>query len=78
MSSTIRINEDVKQILKITALQKGLSMQAALEEAVNLYRKTVFFEKLNAAYSEANKDKEFRMEIEEMDSTLSDGMEEGY
>lgn len=78
MSSTIRINEDVKQLLKITALQKGLSMQAALEEAINLYRKTVFFENLNAAYTEAKNDNDLRMVIEEIDSTLFDGLEEEY
>ena len=76
MSSTIRINNDVKEMLKNTALQKGISIQAALKEAIELYGKTVFFDKLNAAYMGSNKDKKFKMEIEEMDSTLSDGLEE--
>ena len=78
MSSNIRISEGTKNILKMLAIQKASNMQAVLDEAVELYRRKVFFEKLDSAYLNNNQDEDFLQEISSLEATLSDGLNEEY
>ncbi|MCE1246922.1 MAG: hypothetical protein LWY06_09775 [Firmicutes bacterium] len=73
MSTTIRVNESVKDILKILAVQEGISMQAILEKALDQYRRKIFFDNLKKCYAEMNLDSEFKKELQEIDDYLNDG-----
>lgn len=76
---TVPISEASHQILKELAEQTGQTMMDALDRAVDVYRRKLFFQKLNAGYAElrANPEAwaEHLAERKLWDSTLMDGLE---
>ncbi|MBI4494948.1 MAG: ribbon-helix-helix protein, CopG family [Chloroflexi bacterium] len=80
-STTVRISEATRAILRDLAAQSGQSMQALIEQAVEDYRRRRFFEQVDAAYAalRANPD-EWQAELQEralLEGTLADGLDEG-
>lgn len=75
---TVRISDDSHGTLRDLARTEGISMQALLDEAVEMLRRRRFLEQLNTAYAELRSDPKAWSEIEaqrgEWDSTLLDGL----
>ncbi|MDH3603704.1 MAG: toxin-antitoxin system protein [Candidatus Tectomicrobia bacterium] len=78
-STTVRISDASRQLLRDLASQEGLSMQAVLDKALEAYRRQRFLESVNAAYAEVKQDpsawQEFKQERELWDTTLTDGLD---
>jgi hypothetical protein len=76
---TVRISEASHQILKELAQQTGQTMMAVLDKALDVYRRKVFFEQLNAGYAELRADPEawaeHLAERKLWDATLMDGLD---
>jgi hypothetical protein len=76
---TVRISEASHQILKGLAEQTGQTMMEVLDKALDAYRRTVFFEQLNAGYAELRADPEawaeHLAERKLWDATLVDGLD---
>jgi len=79
-SANVRISRDAHAVLRQLAHQEGLSLQALLDRAVENYRRRLFLEKANAAYTTLRADKaqwdEELAERGEWDATLTDGLDE--
>lgn len=77
-STTVRISDESRQLLRELASQEGLSMQAVLDKALEAYRRQRFLESVNAAYAEVKQDpsawQELKQERELWDTTLTDGL----
>ncbi len=54
---TVRISERSHQTLRQMAHQKGESMQATLDKAVEEYRRRIFLEQANAAFAALKSDR---------------------
>jgi hypothetical protein len=75
----MRIREDTHQALREVAAEEGTTLQDAVARAVELYRRTRFFEQMNAAYASLRADPvAWQQELAERavwDATLMDGLE---
>jgi predicted transcriptional regulator len=78
-SATVRISNEVRDILRELAAKEGEPMQAILEKAIEQYRRQRFLEEVNAAYAALRQDykiwTEIQKELKEWDSTLADGID---
>lgn len=76
---TISISEASHQMLRDLAERTGLTMMDVLDKALDAYRRTVFFEQMNAGYAELRADPaawaEHQAELRQWDTTLTDGLE---
>src|SRR3954449_4295147 len=76
---TVPISETSHRLLKELAERTGRSMTEVLDRALELYRRKVFFEQLNAGYAELRADPqawaEHLAEREAWDATLMDGLD---
>lgn len=76
---TVRISEASHQILKELAEQTGQTMMGVLDKALDVYRRKLFFEQLNAGYAELRADPEawaeHLAERKQWDATLMDGLD---
>lgn len=80
MSATIRITTETRNILSELMQTTGMSMQAILERAVDMYRRQQMLLALNNAYAAIQSDEaawdELEAERTEWDTTLADGLEQ--
>jgi hypothetical protein len=78
--TTIRLRLKSHRALKEIAKMTGLSMQDALEEAIEDRRRRLYLEGLNADYAALRKDAmalaEFNKEVSLWDRTNLDGLED--
>lgn len=78
-TTTIRVSRRTRDQLQLLAEQYGRSMQAVLEEAVELYQGQRLLEATNAAYATLRADpsawQALQEERAEWDATLNDGLE---
>jgi predicted transcriptional regulator len=78
MSTTVRISDAAREILKQEAHTSGRSMQAVLEDAIEHYRRRRFIADVNAAYSRVREDEqawgEMLEERKAWDATIEDGL----
>src|SRR5262249_58509244 len=76
---TVRISEASHQILKELAEHTGQTMMDVLDKALDVYRRKLFFEQLNAGYAELRADPEawaeHLAERKLWDATLMDGLD---
>jgi hypothetical protein len=76
---TVRISEASHRILRELAEQTGQTMTEVLDKALDVYRRQVFFEQLNAGYAELRADPEAWAALEAerklWDATLMDGLD---
>lgn len=79
-TTTIRIDEEMKEILQELARQAGQPMSKVLRAAVEEYRRRRFLASANAAFAALKADpRSWQAEQEERrawDATLSDGQKE--
>lgn len=79
LTTTIRVSRRTRDRLQRLAEQYGSSMQAVLEEAVELYQGQRLLEATNAAYAALRADpaawQELQEERAEWDAALNDGLE---
>lgn len=79
LTTTIRVSRRTRDRLQRLAEQYGSSMQAVLEEAVELYQGQRLLEATNAAYAALRADpaawQELQEDRAEWDATLNDGLE---
>jgi predicted transcriptional regulator len=79
-SSTVRISDAARTVLRELSAEDGASMQAVLEKAIEHYRRQRFLDATNAAFAALRNDPErWREELEEReawDATLADGLED--
>lgn len=75
----MRMREDIHGALRELAQEENTTLQEVLAKAIDLYRRTRFFEQMNAAYAALRADPEaWQQELEERaawDVTLMDGIE---
>ena len=80
-STTVRVSADVHAVLTQLARERQETIQKVLEQAVEMYRRKMFWEKTNAAFAKLHEDEAaWREEIEERkawDATLADGVDPG-
>ncbi len=78
-SPTVGISEKARQTLTELAEQTGKTVQDILDQAVEDYRRKVFFEQLNADYAALKADPQaWAEELEERrlwEATLGDGLD---
>src|SRR5438132_3243950 len=78
---TVTISEKSYQLLKQLAEQTGQTTVDVLDEALDTYRRRLFFEQLNAGYAELRADSEawadHLSERKLWDATLMDGLDPG-
>jgi predicted transcriptional regulator len=79
-TTTIRVSTKTQQTLRQLAAQAGLPMQAVVDRAIELYRRTQILNAANAAYA-ALRDQpavlqEMMDERAAWDATLADGLPE--
>jgi hypothetical protein len=76
---TICISDTSHQILKELAEQTGQTIVEVLDKALDAYRHKIFFEQINAGYSELRADPqawaEYSAEHKQWDGTLMDGLD---
>ncbi|MBI1869760.1 MAG: toxin-antitoxin system protein [Chlamydiae bacterium] len=69
MSTTIRISRHTSHILHLLSAQVEKSMQEILDEAIEGYRRQIFFHETNKAYTALRKDpKLWKNELKERES----------
>lgn len=77
-SSTVRIDEETRAMLRKLAEKENDSMQAVLRKALEAYRRERFLDAANRSYAALRKDrKAWKAEIEERaawDAALLDGL----
>jgi hypothetical protein len=75
----MRMRADTHKALREIAAEDSVSLQDALARAVDLYRKTRFFEQMDAAVEALRADpaawKDYQDERSHWDTTLTDGIE---
>ncbi|HHY06398.1 MAG TPA: hypothetical protein GX532_05410 [Clostridia bacterium] len=75
-TTTIRVNRDIYNSIKLLAQKQNENMQDIIEKAINDYKKKKFFDELNTAYAKLMDDpkawEEEVKEREEWDSILAD------
>ncbi len=78
-TSTVRVTQSVRDVLRTLARNEGASMQAVLEKAIEDYRRQRLLKEANAAYLSLRKDPEaWSEELEERrswEATLADDLE---
>jgi predicted transcriptional regulator len=76
---TVRISESSHRSLKELAAETGQTMVEVLDQALDAYRRKLFFDRLNAGYAELRADPkawaEHQAELKEWDATLMDGLD---
>ena len=79
-STTIRISPTSQDILRELSVRSGRTMQAVLEEAIELYRRERFLAKANEAYAALRRDtKKWKAELAERaawDATAADALKD--
>ena len=79
-STTVRISQETRQVLRELAEQMGEPLHKVLARAVEAYRRQYILEMSNAAYAalRANQEawREEQAEREEWEATLADGLED--
>ncbi|MBU0606699.1 MAG: toxin-antitoxin system protein [Armatimonadetes bacterium] len=79
-TTTVRISQSTHERLRNLAEETGLSLTATLDQAVECYRRKVFFDGLDAEYAALQADpvawQEYLREREEWDATLRDDLED--
>jgi len=79
-SSTVRIDSSTHKVLQNLSAQTGRKMQEIMSEAVELYRRQLFLEKVNAAFAALKTDpqawKEEQEERAAWDAALLDGLKD--
>lgn len=80
MSATIRITQETRNMLSELVQTTGMSMQAIIEHAIELYRRQQMLIALNNAYAALQSDEvawtDLEAERNEWDTTLHDGLEQ--
>lgn len=80
MSTTIRISATVHEALRQVSTATGQTLQATLEQAVELLRRQRFLAEVNAGYARLRSDEsacaEEQAERGLWESTLADGLED--
>ena len=71
-STTVRISLELHELLKSLAEQSSVSMQEILQEALEKYRREKFLG-MNRDFSQAT---DYMQEIDELDGTVADGLED--
>lgn len=78
-SPTVRIRPATHQALREIASSSGMAMQSVVEAAIELYRRHLFLEQVNASFGALReRDEEWRQDREEReawDATQSDGLD---
>jgi hypothetical protein len=76
---TVRLSEAAHHLLKELADRTGQTMTDVLDKALDSYRRQIFFEQLNAGYTELRADPqawaEHMAERKLWDATLMDGLD---
>ena len=76
---TVPISEAAHHLLQKLAEETGQSMMDVLDKALDAYRRSVFFDQLNASYAALRADPKAWAEIEEerrsMEGCLMDGLD---
>ena len=79
MATTVRISASAHDLLKQESRESGQTMQAVLEEAIELLRRKRFIDDVNAGYARVREDErswgEMLDERSEWESTDGDGLE---
>lgn len=79
MHAPIEIDEAAERALRQVAEAEGISVPEALARAIEVYRRQVFDEKVNASFAAARADAagwaEEQAERDAWDATLADGFE---
>ena len=80
-STTVRVSADTHAVLSQLARERHETIQKILEQAVETYRRKMFWEKTSTAFAKLREDEAaWREEIEERkawDATLADGIDPG-
>jgi predicted DNA-binding protein len=80
VTTTIRVSTETRDTLNQLAKRKGISLQNAVREAVETYRRQQLLEAANAAYAKLRANpkasKDFDDETKLWDVTLADGLNE--
>lgn len=75
---TVRVTEDTRALLRWLSEIEGRSMQAVLRSALEVYRRQLFLDEINAGYAELRRDRgswqEWTTERMLWDRTLLDGL----
>jgi hypothetical protein len=78
-AQAVALSEAAYQLLKELAAQTGQSLPTVLEQALDAYRRKLFFEQLNAGYAELRADPkawaEHLAERKLWDAALMDGLD---
>jgi|SRR5580700_859520 hypothetical protein len=78
-TKVVRVTESSHQMLKELAVQTGRTVVDVLEQALDAYRRKLFFEQMNAGYAELRSDPkawaEHQAERKQWDATLRDGLD---
>jgi hypothetical protein len=76
---TVPISEKSHRLLQELAQQTGQTLTEVLDKALDAYRRTLFFDQLNAGYAELRADPQAWAEMEAerklWDATLMDGLD---
>src|SRR5205085_11333896 len=76
---TVRVSETAHRMLKELAEQTGQTMMDVLDQALEVYRRKLFLEQVNAGYAELRADSaawaEHLAERKLWDATLMDGLD---
>ena len=79
MTTTVRISTAAQDLLKQVAQERGLSIQGELEEAIELYRRRLFVEEVNAGYASLRQDEAAWVREQDeraaWETTLQDGLD---
>jgi len=79
-SATVRISREAQDKLRVLADRTGLTMQAVLDEAIEVYRRERFLAAANKAYAALRRDnKKWKAELAERtvwEKALRDGLED--
>ena len=79
-AATIRLRPESHQALKEIAQLTGDTLQAALDRAIEDFRRKLYLEGLNADYAALRRDpkawSDFQKELAEWDATNNDGLED--
>ena len=79
--STVRINDEDRQVLRRLAEDEGETMQAVLSKALDAYRRQRILEQINTSFEALRRDpgawQSLEKERSEWDATLLDGLDQG-
>jgi len=80
MTVPVRVEESIRNRIKIIAKEEGKTISEIITEAVERYEREKILESFNAAYAKLRKNpekwKDIQREREELESFLLDGLEE--